>query len=132
MLWVGFAGPWRVSLWISYWDSLFPLHKPDDHQDYKVLLRANLHEPGRMDALHAMLFLSKADTTAILPTTHVPALVVMGTADPDFDDATQEAAFVAGQLHAQTMLVAGAGHYPQVEAPAQVAPRIINFLRALP
>ena len=27
---IGFAGPWRVWFWTTYWDSLFPTHKPSD------------------------------------------------------------------------------------------------------
>ena len=28
---VGFASPWRVRFWVSYWNSLFPTRKPFDH-----------------------------------------------------------------------------------------------------
>jgi pimeloyl-ACP methyl ester carboxylesterase len=88
---VGFAGPWRVWFWTAYWNSLFPTHKPSDQTQVKAAITANLHEPGRMAALQAMLGLSKAATAAILARSRVPALVVMGTRDPDFPDATAEA-----------------------------------------
>lgn len=75
-----------------------------------------------------MIGLSKADTSAIVPVSRVPALVVMGTRDPDFDDASAEVRGLAGQLGAQTLLVAGAGHYPHTEMPEQVAPRVLSFI----
>src|ERR1700761_1729222 len=62
---IGFAGPWRVWFWMTYWNSLFPTRKPADHQQVKAAITKNLREPGRMDALQAMLGLSKADTAAI-------------------------------------------------------------------
>ena len=45
-----------------------------------------------------MLSLSKADTAAILDKSTVPTLVVMGTKDPDFTDAVEEARMLAGKL----------------------------------
>jgi pimeloyl-ACP methyl ester carboxylesterase len=124
----GFAGPWRVWLWTTYWDSLFPTRKPADHAAVKAALTRNLHEPGRMAALHAMLRLSKADTEALVPQSRVPALVVMGASDPDFEDAATEARSLAGQLGAESLIVEGAGHYPHTEMPDRVAPRLLAFI----
>ena len=70
---LGFAGPWRVWFWMTYWNSLFPARKPADHAEVKAALTRNLREPGRMDALRAMIALPKADTAAILPRARVPA-----------------------------------------------------------
>lgn len=128
---IGFAGPWRVRFWTMYWDSLFPTSKPADHAAVKEAIAANLREPGRMDALWAMLSLSKSDTAAILERSTVPALVVMGNKDPDFADAVEEARMLAEKLDAETMIVAGAGHYPHVEMAELVAPRILAFLDGL-
>lgn len=128
---IGFAGPWRVGFWTMYWDSLFPTSKPADHAQVKAAITENLREPGRMEALLAMLFLSKAETAAILDKTAVPSLVVMGTKDPDFIDAVEEARMLAGKLNAQTMIVDGGGHYPHVEMADLVAPRILSFINEL-
>lgn len=84
-----------------------------------------------MDALWAMLSLSKSDTAAILERSTVPALVVMGNKDPDFADAVEEARMLAEKLDAETMIVTGAGHYPHVEMVELVAPRILAFLDGL-
>ncbi|MCF7702407.1 alpha/beta fold hydrolase [Loktanella sp. M215] len=125
---IGFAGPWMVAFWTMYWNTLFPTVKPADHAAVKAAITQNLREPGRMDALKAMLSLSKADTAAILAKTTVPALIVMGTKDPDFGDAVEEARTLAGLLGAQTIIVDGAGHYPHTEMPEMVAPKLLSFL----
>lgn len=129
---IGFAGPWRVGFWTMYWNSLFPTRKPADQREIKTAIARNLREPGRMDALRAMLALSKADTAAILEQIKVPTLVVMGTKDPDFADAIEEARMLAGKLKAETMIVDGAGHYPHTEMADLVAPRILAFIDGLP
>jgi pimeloyl-ACP methyl ester carboxylesterase len=124
----GFAGPWRVWFWTTYWASLFPTHKPADQAQVKAAIARNLREPGRMAALQAMLSLSKADTAAILSASRVPALVVMGTRDPDFPDAKAEANWLAAALNADSLIVDGAGHYPHTEMPEQVAPKLLAFM----
>jgi pimeloyl-ACP methyl ester carboxylesterase len=131
MLAVAFAGPWRRWFWGHYWDSLFPLRPPADQATYRASLLENLRQPGRMDALHTMITLSKADTTAILGTVHTPALMIVGTADRDFDDPAAEAKSLATRTGAALFLVPGAGHYPQIEATDLVAPQIVSFLRQL-
>jgi len=128
---IGFAGPWKVGFWTMYWNTLFPTVKPADHAVVKAAIIRNLREPGRMGALKAMLSLSKADTAAILAKTTVPALIVMGTKDPDFADAVDEARTLADLLKAQTIIVDGAGHYPHTEMPKVVAPDLLAFLDGL-
>jgi pimeloyl-ACP methyl ester carboxylesterase len=75
-----------------------------------------------------MLGLSKADTAAILGASRVPALVVMGTRDPDFPDPEAEAHWVAAALDADSLIVDGAGHYPHTEMPEQIAPKLLSFI----
>lgn len=125
---VGFAGPWRVAFWMTYWNSLFPSRKPADHAEAKAALAASLREPGRMDALRTMVGLSKADTEGLVPRSRVPALVVMGTRDPDFADATAEARWLGRSLGSEPLIVDGAGHYPHLEMPERVAPALLEFL----
>ena len=126
---LAFAGPWRVPLWLWYWNNLFPTHKPPDQHAYRRALARNLREPGRMQALRTMLGLSKADTAAIVGLVKTPTLVVMGALDPDFDDPAAEARWIADRTGARTLLVPGAGHYPQTDTPSVVAPALIDFLR---
>ncbi|GEB43765.1 hypothetical protein GCM10007872_01580 [Gluconobacter sphaericus NBRC 12467] len=75
-----------------------------------------------------MIGLSKADTAALIPRSRVPALVVMGSRDPDFPDAEAEAQWLATQLHADSLMIDGAGHYPHTEMPEQVAPELLSFI----
>lgn len=84
-----------------------------------------------MDALIAMLDLSKSDTAAIIHKTEVPGLIVMGTKDPDFTDAVEEARMLAGKLNADTVIVDGAGHYPHTEMSDKVVPPLVAFLDKL-
>lgn len=132
LLWLGFAGPWRVRFWMAYWHSLFPSGRRPDHAAAAAALAANLREPGRMRALRRMVALSKSDTEALvtgLPGSQ-PALVVMGTRDPDFGDARAEALWLAQALSARSLLVDGAGHYPHLECVDQVAPHVTRFVAA--
>lgn len=128
---VGFGGPWRNEFWTAYWDALFITHRPGDHADYKARLLENISEDGRFDALMAMLSLSKAETAAIVAESDVPTLVVMGSKDPDFADPVEEARVLAANLRAESLIVDGAGHYPHVEMPDLVAPRIVSFIDGL-
>lgn len=129
---VGFAGPWRVAFWMAFWNSLFPSRKPADHAWAREALARNLREPGRMAALRAMIGLSKQATEAMLAHSRVPALVVMGSRDPDFPDAEAEARWLAGTLGAPCVMAPGAGHYPHLETPEAVTPALLSFLARLP
>lgn len=128
---LGFAGPWRTWFWTTYWSSLFPTKPAPDHAEVKAAIGATLREPKRMQALLTMLSLSKADTAAILDEVSVPSLIVMGSKDPDFPDPVEEARSLASRINAETMIVAGAGHYPHVEMADDVGQRIIAFVRQL-
>jgi pimeloyl-ACP methyl ester carboxylesterase len=55
----------------------------------------------------------------------------MGSADPDFDDATEEARALASRLGAESLIVDGAGHYPHAEMPELVGGHIIAFAERL-
>jgi len=130
MIKAAFAGPWAVSAWGSYYDSLYPTAKPADYAAYRAALLANLSESGRIDAVKAMMGDDKADVAARLGEVRAPALVVMGTMDPDFPDPAAEAATVARLLNGQVQMVEGAGHYPHAEMPSGTAPAILDFLAA--
>jgi pimeloyl-ACP methyl ester carboxylesterase len=125
-----FARPWGPAAWGAFFKSLFPTRKPADLEAYTTTLKNNLKEPGRMEALSRMMFASKAASEERLRRTSAPALVIMGTRDPDFKDPEAEAAWVAGELKAPYEMIDGAGHYPHVEMPETTTPRIVEFLTA--
>lgn len=116
------------SAWIAYYRRLYPTRQPADLAAYLSALRANLREPGRMAALRAMLAAPKAGAEARIGDVTAPTLVVMGTRDPDFPDPAAEAAEVARRLPGRTLMVEGAGHYPQAEMPELVVPELLDFL----
>ncbi len=123
------ARPWGASTWANYQaEKLYPSAKPGDWEDHRRSVLANLREPGRMKAFQRMAGTDHRSAEVRLPRVRVPVLVVMGTADPDFPDPRAEAALLAGRLHASTILLEGAGHYPQAEVPRAFSDGVLEFL----
>jgi pimeloyl-ACP methyl ester carboxylesterase len=121
--------PWGPSFWTMYYGSLYKAAPPADLAEYKAALKANLKEPGRFEALQQMVDAPKAPCEAKIKDVRAPALIVMGSADPDFDDPKAEADLVTSRLHGQELMVPGAGHYPHVEMPDVVAKSVVAFLK---
>jgi pimeloyl-ACP methyl ester carboxylesterase len=128
---VMFARPWGPAAWAKYYASLYPSRKPADFAIYAAALQANLKEPGRLEALQHMLKASKRASEERLPRVKAPALVIMGSKDPDFKQPEAEAAWVGQQLRARVDIVPNAGHYPHAEMPEIVGPMIVSFVRSL-
>lgn len=131
LLKVLFHGPWKVAAWSWYFGTLFPTRRPPDFDAYRAALRANLAEPGRFEAVRAMMLSSEPDIAERMPEVKTPSLIVMGTKDPDFGDPADEARRLAQGLHGDVVLVDGAGHYPHSEMPEQAATSILRFLGAV-
>ncbi len=127
---IGMHRPWGPAFWIMYYKSLYKAEPPADLDAYAALLKANLKEPGRFEALQAMVDAPKAPCEARISEVHAPALVIMGSADPDFSDPKAEADLVSARLHGKEFMVAGAGHYPHAEMPKAVADEIVAFIRS--
>ncbi len=125
------ADGWGSALWRRYYASLYPARHPDDFDAYLSRLQANLREPGRMASLRKMIAASKAASGERLAHIKQPALVIMGSRDPDFKSFPDEPRWVADQLHGTYRSIAGAGHYPHAEMPDSVAPIIISFLQSV-
>jgi pimeloyl-ACP methyl ester carboxylesterase len=120
--------PWGPSFWSMYYGSLYKSSPPSDLPAYREALVANLKEPGRIEAVKAMIFASKSPCEARIPKVRAPALVMMGSQDPDFDNPAAEAKWVADHLHGKKSMIAGAGHYPHVEYPDIVGAAIVAFI----
>lgn len=119
-----------LRLWMSYLDVAYPA-KPADYADYMAALRAKLTEPGRMAEFLKTLKTTPADAGAQLPGIRCPALIIMGTEDPDWADPRAEGEAIAAAMPAGLGTVAtvgGAGHYPHAQCPDQVAALVIPFL----
>ncbi|MEV4314317.1 alpha/beta hydrolase [Actinocrispum sp. NPDC049592] len=120
-------------VWNGYWARLFGPQKPADLARRRRLLAANLAEPGRFDAVRAMLRSGHHTADQALPDVTCPTLVVMGDADPDFSNPENEARYAAERIGgpAEVLIVRGAGHYPHAECPDCVAATAVRFLQTL-
>jgi pimeloyl-ACP methyl ester carboxylesterase len=119
------GGPWGRKAWVSYYRSkLYPGPTPPDHDDHVAAVAANLAESGRMAAFRGLAKTDHAGADRRLDAVTQPAVVVMGTDDPDFPDPAAEARHLAGVLGAEVVLVEGSGHYPQADHPDVVAPAV--------
>jgi pimeloyl-ACP methyl ester carboxylesterase len=132
MINVGLRRPWGRFAWDGYYASLYPSVKPADLAAYRGRLKANLGEKGRLEAVRAMFRADNAGIERRLDEVRAPALVVMGSQDPDFaaypGGPEGEARLVAERLGGEVVLVEGAGHYPHAEMPERVGPAVIEFL----
>ena len=121
-----------VRTWTRYLDHAFPGPKPAGYAELISGLQANLREPGRMAATRKMGRSRPADAEAKLGRIQCPALVVMGTLDPDWPDPRAEADAIVAAMPAglgRTVMIDGAGHYPHTQFPDQVAAAMVPFLK---
>jgi pimeloyl-ACP methyl ester carboxylesterase len=119
-----------LRLWMRYLNLAYPA-KPADYAGYMTALAAKLREPGRMAEFMKTLN-SPADAGAQLPNVRRPALLIMGTLDPDFADPQAEGDAVVAAMPpgvGTVAMVDGAGHYPQAQSPDAVAELVIPFLK---
>lgn len=119
-----------LRLWMGYLDVAYPT-KPADYAEYMAALRAKLTEPGRMAEFLKTLKTTPADAEAQLPGIRCPALIIMGTEDPDFADPRAEGEAIAAAMPAGLGTVAtvdGGGHYIHAQSPDEVAALVIPFL----
>jgi pimeloyl-ACP methyl ester carboxylesterase len=117
--------------WMRYLDVAYP-EKPADYAAYMTALRAKLSEPGRMAEFLKTMKTSPADAGAALPRISCPALVIMGTEDPDWADPRAEAEGIVAAMPAGLGTVAmlrGRGHYPHAECADEIAALTTSFLR---
>jgi pimeloyl-ACP methyl ester carboxylesterase len=126
-----FTRPWGPSMWLKYYASLYPTRKPADFADYIAKLYANLKELGRLEATLRMVYASKRASGERIAKVNKPALVIMGSKDPDFKDPAAEAKRVAKALRSKYVMIENAGHYPHAEMPEKTAPLIISFMQSL-
>jgi pimeloyl-ACP methyl ester carboxylesterase len=115
--------------WGWWYTRLYPSAPPSDLKAYVAALKRMLREPGRLSALRSMAFASKQSCTARLGDVRAPALIVMGTKDPDVPDPRAEADWLAAELGTDPLILEGIGHYPQVERPETTTPAVLSFLR---
>lgn len=125
---VMFIGPWGSSAWMMYYPKMYPKKKPADFAEHTAATKRMMKETGRFGAFKKLASASKADSESRLALVKVPALVIMGDADPDFPNPEEEAAFQAKALKARVVMIEGGGHHPQADTPDEVAAALLDFL----
>jgi pimeloyl-ACP methyl ester carboxylesterase len=131
LLMAGVALLRSLNMWMRYLDVAYP-EKPADYAAYMTALRARLSEPGRMPEFLKTLKTSGGDAGAQLPRISCPALVIMGTEDPDFADPQAEAEGIVAAMPAglgAIAMIKGGGHYLHAQCPDEVAVLTTSFLR---
>jgi len=125
-----FARPWGAWAWGKYRATLF-CTEPSDQAENHAAVVANLKEPGRLEAVRAMLRASKAPIAAGLAELTVPSLVLMGARDPDYPNPAAEGEALRGLLGGpvRVELLDDTGHYPQVERPDETARLVLSHLK---
>jgi len=131
LLSIMFARPWGASMWKMYYSSLYPTRKPADFANYVSALHANLKQHGRLEAVMAMLRASKVASGKRMPKVKQPALVLMGSKDPDFKKPEAEGKRVAEAIRGEYKIIENSGHYPHAEMPEVTAPLMIEFMNTL-
>ncbi|HEX8508370.1 MAG TPA: alpha/beta hydrolase [Propionibacteriaceae bacterium] len=117
--------------WAKYLDVAYPGTKPADWETRMSQITTMLSEPGRMKALQAMGKTTPVDAGEQLRNVRCPVLVVQGSADPDWADPQAEGEAIVAALPAglgRLEMIDGAGHYPHVQFPAEVATAMLSFL----
>lgn len=120
----------RVTTWTRYLDHAYPGTKPADYDEKLAELVVNL-KAGAMAAARKMGMSQPSDAQAQLPNVHCPALIVMGSNDPDWPDTEAEARAIVAEMPegvGRYVMIEGAGHYPHVQYPDQVAAALLPFL----
>jgi pimeloyl-ACP methyl ester carboxylesterase len=118
--------------WLRYLDVAYPGVKPADWNTWIAALEANLREDGRLKAFQKMGAARPVDARAALAGVRCPALIIMGSKDPDWPDPEAEARAIVGLLPSgigRYVMIDGAGHYPNAQFPEQVAAALIPFLK---
>ncbi|MFF7453451.1 alpha/beta fold hydrolase [Kitasatospora sp. NPDC008115] len=108
----------------------YPGPKPADHEEYVAGLVAAMRTPGRKTATRGYV---RGDSSPVGWTAAVrcPALVVMGSKDPDFGKPELVADRQAAALNARKVMIEGAGHYPMADHPRATADALLAFLADL-
>jgi pimeloyl-ACP methyl ester carboxylesterase len=128
---VAMAPIWAASIWKAYLPKLYSGRKPDDFEEYRRQVVANLRRPGYAKAFSRTTHTNHDPAEAQLDHAAAPSMVVMGEQDQDFPDPKTEAAWIGDALHAEIVMVAEAGHYPQSQQADLTTDAVRRFLGSL-
>jgi len=131
LLLAGAAGLRSVGLWKRYLAHATPGPRAAGFDERLAAAEADLRRPGRMAVLSKFGSSAPTDAGDKLPEIHCPALIVMGTLDPDWADPRAEGEGIVAEMPAELgrlEMVEGAGHYPHVQFPDRIAASILGFV----
>jgi pimeloyl-ACP methyl ester carboxylesterase len=126
-----FLNPWGPSVWMKYYQTLYPSKKPADFAAYLDTLGKSLRQPGRMAAARKMMTTSNRASEERLGKVKVPTSAMVGSRDPDFKDPAAEAQRIARSMSGKVQIVEGSGHYPHAEMPEVAGDLILSFLKTV-
>ncbi|MFF0389928.1 alpha/beta fold hydrolase [Kitasatospora sp. NPDC004615] len=117
-------------LWSSMQKFYYPTARPADFDAYRAGLAEMLREPARKAALRGYL---TGDSAPVgwCEAVDVPALVLMGSKDPDFPNPELIADRQAAALRGRKVMIENGGHYPMAGYPQAVADALLPFLNEL-
>jgi pimeloyl-ACP methyl ester carboxylesterase len=122
------ARPWAAASWKMYLPKLYAGRRPDDFEQYRDQVVANLHRPGYARAFSLTTRTNHDPAEARLAHVSRTTMVVMGELDPDFPDPATEADWIATVLDGEVVMVPDAGHYPQSQQPEITGGAVLRFL----
>jgi pimeloyl-ACP methyl ester carboxylesterase len=122
------ARVWAAAAWKAYLPKLYAGRRPDDFEEYRDRLVANLHRPGYARAFSLTTRTDHAPAEARLGVVVAPVMVIMGELDPDWKSPEAEARWIGEALHGEVVMVPEAGHYPQSQQPEVTAEAVQRFL----
>lgn len=103
-------------------------HNPDAEETVRLLIKRQSPSAIR-DAVMRMM--ERPDSTGLLPTLHVPTLVVVGDED-QLTPPSESEAMVAALPNASLVRISGAGHLSSLEQSMAFEASIDDFLAGLP
>lgn len=121
-------GPWAGKVWAKLYSGWYKSAPPADLDVEVGRMKAMLAEPARRRAVRESLITNRAGVEQRIARLRVPTLTIFGSRDDHFSDPAAEARSVAQRLNGEYLMIDGAGHYPHVEQPRQVADAIVAFL----
>jgi pimeloyl-ACP methyl ester carboxylesterase len=122
-----------LGIWKRYLRHAVPGAKPAGFEAHLAAVEADLQRPGRMAALVQCGMSAPTDAGAKLGEIACPAVVLMGTLDPDWADPAAEGAGIVAAMPAglgTLEMIEGVGHYVHLQAPAAVAAAVAGLDRS--
>lgn len=111
-----------------------PVPMPAWIEEHVCDIRRSLEDRSRLRSLRALVGqLTHRPVERRLDAVQAPAIVVMGSRDPDFPDPAAELTYIQRRLGrpgrpATGVLIPGCGHYPHRQRPDVVGPQVVRFV----